>query len=119
MPKFGKASRILKPAEFQSVRRDGRSVRSGRLTVAAVPGSKRRLGVVVTRRTGNAVTRNRLKRVIREYFRNNGEAFPKGDCVVIPGTGSAKLTNDELRSNLTRALGLLAGKLETVIRGGE
>jgi len=111
MPKFGKASRLLRSADFQSVKRDGRSVRSGRLTVAAVPGPMRRLGVIVTRRTGSAVARNRLKRVIREYFRENGEAFPKGDCVVIPGEGSADLTNDELRANLARALGLLAGKL--------
>jgi ribonuclease P protein component len=79
--------------------------------VAAIPGGKRRLGIVVNRRVGGAVQRNRLKRVIREYFRNNRGEFPKGDCVVIPGPRAAGLTNGELRESLSRALGLLAQKL--------
>ena len=116
MPKFGKSSRLARPTDFQSVKRRGKSVRSGGLTVAAVSGSRRRLGIIVTRRIGNAVVRNRLKRVIREHFRNNREVFPKGDCVVIPGAGSAGLTNEMLRVNLSKALGLLALKLTPVIR---
>lgn len=116
MPKFGKSSRLARPADFQSVKRRGKSVRSGGITVAAVSGPGRRLGIIVTRRTGNAVVRNRLKRVIREYFRDNAEAFPRGDCVVIPGAGTAGLTNEELRANLLKALGLLAQKLPPVIR---
>lgn len=87
--------------------------------MAAVPGQRRRLGVIVTRRIGNAVVRNRLKRVVREFFRNSGGEFPKGDCVVIPGAVSADLTNGELRANLSKALGLLALKLEPVIRRSE
>jgi len=32
---------------------------------------------------GRAYNRNAIKRVVREYFRLNREAFPKGDVVVI------------------------------------
>jgi len=93
------------------VRRRGKSARSGEIAVAALAGDGRRLGIVVTRRVGNAVERNRLKRIIREHFRLNRDSFPKGDCVVIPGGGAASLTNDMIRQRLTRALELLARKL--------
>ncbi len=35
-----------------------------------------RLGVIVSRRTGNAVKRNKLKRISRELFRNNRLNIP-------------------------------------------
>ncbi len=43
-----------------------------------------RLGVVVTRKTGTAVTRNRWKRTIRELFRlNRNLLLPCADHVII------------------------------------
>jgi ribonuclease P protein component len=42
-----------------------------------------RLGVAATRKLGDAVTRNRAKRLIREVFRRNKLA-PGFDVVVIP-----------------------------------
>ncbi|MDL2210779.1 ribonuclease P protein component [Desulfovibrio sp. OttesenSCG-928-O18] len=44
-----------------------------------------RLGLAVTRKTGNAVVRNRVKRVVREFFRLNQNRFTPGyDLVVVP-----------------------------------
>lgn len=44
-----------------------------------------RLGLAVTRKTGGAVTRNRVKRVVREYFRRNQPFLRAGyDVVVVP-----------------------------------
>ncbi|MBF0474351.1 MAG: ribonuclease P protein component [Deltaproteobacteria bacterium] len=43
-----------------------------------------RIGLGISRRVGNAVVRNRIRRLIREFFRQNREAFPQGiDLVVI------------------------------------
>ena len=44
---------------------------------------KNRLGVIVKKNIGNAVQRNRIKRVLREVWRNKGEQFISGHDVVI------------------------------------
>jgi ribonuclease P protein component len=41
------------------------------------------LGVIVSKKTGNAVKRNRVKRLIRELFRLNKSRFPQGYDIVI------------------------------------
>lgn len=40
------------------------------------------LGTVASKKTGNAVCRNRLRRLIREYFRLNNIKFEKGFNIV-------------------------------------
>lgn len=41
-----------------------------------------RLGITVTRKIGNAVARNRIKRLVREVFRRHRQALPAGLDVV-------------------------------------
>jgi len=48
-----------------------------------MPKENRRIGIIVSSKVGRAYKRNAIKRVVREYFRLNREAFPKGDVVVI------------------------------------
>jgi ribonuclease P protein component len=44
-----------------------------------------RLGLAVTRKSGNAVWRNRIKRIVREFFRLHQHNIPHGlDFVVVP-----------------------------------
>jgi ribonuclease P protein component len=44
-----------------------------------------RVGLAVTKKTGSAVQRNRVKRVLREFFRLNQRELPNGiDFVVVP-----------------------------------
>lgn len=41
-----------------------------------------RLGITVTRKVGDAVTRNRIKRLVREVFRQNRQRLPSGLDIV-------------------------------------
>ena len=111
MQRFPKMARIRCADEFQRVREQGVRFSAGRITVAAASGSKRRLGVVVSRKVGNAVQRNRIKRIIKEMFRCNQKEFPRGDCVVVAHAGAAGQGNDSIRRTLFLALGGLSKRV--------
>lgn len=63
-----------------------------------------RLGIVVTKKIGNAVQRNRIKRVCRECFRAWPDLIPDGiDLVVIARSGAGELGLAAVRSEWERA----------------
>jgi ribonuclease P protein component len=85
---FGKSRRLRRRGEFQRVFDAGQRIRGRFLTllVAGNQGSATRLGVVASRKLGDAVRRNRAKRLIREVFRRSPVSSDLGgvDIVVIP-----------------------------------
>lgn len=72
-PSFGRPreERILKRRDFLACYEQGRKYHSARFIVFAFfkPDCRRRFGIAVSRKVGNAVARNRVKRVLRECFR--------------------------------------------------
>jgi ribonuclease P protein component len=90
---------VRKRPEFQRIQTAGRRVSTSHfvlLLMARDPASARtaRLGITVSRKVGNAVVRNRAKRLIREAFRATRSLWPADtDLVVIVKrpTGEAKL----------------------------
>jgi len=60
-----------------------------------------RLGLSASRRVGNAVVRNYIKRSVREWFRNARDQFPKNmDLVVIARPAARKLSAPALGRSL-------------------
>ena len=68
---MGKAGYLTKPAEYASVHSQGLSWTNNLLVLRALPNDLdfSRYGFSISKRVGNAVTRNRIKRVLREILR--------------------------------------------------
>jgi ribonuclease P protein component len=69
-----------------------------------------RLGITASRRLGGAVERNRVKRRIREWFRNSKTDFGLDtDVVVIARAGATRLSQQQLECELAE-LSVRAGQ---------
>jgi len=76
-----------------------------------------RLGFAVSRKYGNAVQRNWLKRQLRSCFRSSHEHdSTAADILVIPAVGANQIQtqpnpNSAVTSDLIRAMSIIRGKL--------
>jgi ribonuclease P protein component len=100
---------VRKRGAFLEIQQAGRKLGGGALLMFVHPQRRQesigpaRFGVTVSRRVGNAVTRNRLKRRLREIFRRNPSWFTDGkDYVVVARPQAARLSSSVLAGELER-----------------
>jgi ribonuclease P protein component len=112
---FTKANRILKKLEFKSVLDHGSKVVAPHVVVYGIGGSAApRLGLIVSKKVGNAVTRNRVKRMIREIFRHRLPELTQDqgvDIVVIARYSAGNVPFEELALALNGSITRLKRRL--------
>lgn len=112
--RFPKAMRLLRPAEFKRVYARRRSASDGVLRLQACENDlgHGRLGLAVSRRAGNAVVRNRWKRLLREAFRHDQRLRQASIDWVVQPNAAAPPAFAELRESLDRLTRQLARRLQ-------
>ncbi|MCL2340337.1 MAG: ribonuclease P protein component [Proteobacteria bacterium] len=93
--------------DFQRVYRSGRRLKGEGfgLIFLANALAYNRLGISVHRKAGNAVRRNRIKRLIREVFRLHRDQFPPAADIVL--TVRPEFAIDTLRDMQTSVVRLI------------
>lgn len=100
-----KRHRIRKDKEFRRVLDHGKRFAGSAVLVFAIPNQRgcSRLGLIVSRRHGNAVRRNRIKRQFREIFRiRKTEIRGNFDIVLIPRLSSREKQYKDFEQDFMR-----------------
>jgi ribonuclease P protein component len=108
--RFPKSVRLRRQAEFDVVYQGNVFAADDVLVIKAVRNGLNvtRLGLSVSKKVGNAVVRNRWKRLIREAFRKQRSELPVGmDLVVRPKKGATCE-----HEAIYRSIGRLAQRLD-------
>ncbi|MDR1474011.1 MAG: ribonuclease P protein component [Lactobacillales bacterium] len=103
-----KSYRVKKEKEFQAVFHTGKSYANKRFIIYQLSPRKQphfRVGISVSKKLGNAVTRNKIKRKIRQAILElSAEIRPDVDFIVIARYDAKNLTVAETVKNLQHIL---------------
>ena len=93
--------------DFERVFKQGKSAGHRDLVVLARRGRSKnvRVGFCISRKTDNAVTRNKLRRRLKEIFRETEQSFkPRWEIVVVAKDTSKELSFQALRKLTVKLL---------------
>ena len=105
-----KRTRLTDSPEFERAYHQGAACKGRLFSVHAFPNElgSPRLGLSVSRKVGNAVTRNAVRRRLREVFHSTLSEIPGNwDLVVSARPAAAEASLRELKEEFARALGKL------------
>lgn len=118
--RFSKQLRLLRASDFERVLSARQSTSNGWLVLYGATNElgHPRLGMTVSRRAGNAVVRNRWKRLLREAFRLSQDELPPLDMVCVV-RGQAPPTFSQMREALIALSDQVRKRIEKRGRRGE
>lgn len=105
--RFTWKERLHKRKEFQKVFDEGKIFNNEQIKVFALLNNSpvSRLGLVVGRKFGNAVKRNRFKRIFREAYRLNKRLLENGiDLIILPRPGLVELSLNSIEEKFVDLL---------------
>lgn len=107
---FPRTSRLRKRAEFLLLSQEGTRIHQPHfiLIYRRNPDGVCRFGITVSRKVGNAVVRNRVKRLVREVCRH-AAPVPPADYSIIARKGAGTLDSSSIRVELVTAFGQVPG----------
>jgi ribonuclease P protein component len=110
--RFTKAARLRHRQDFLRAQAQGKRLHTRHFGVTLAPMAEGhpRLGLVATRRLGKAVQRNRVKRLLREFFRRRQADLPAFDLVIMAKKGAPALAYHQVEEELGRLLFPRTGK---------
>jgi ribonuclease P protein component len=82
---YGRESKISKKADFWGDRGRRKKFETEHFRLILRKNNKdvKRLGLAVGKKAGGAVSRNRIKRLVREFFRLNRERMPESSDLIV------------------------------------
>ncbi|KAA1039513.1 ribonuclease P protein component [Macrococcus equipercicus] len=104
--------RIKKNEDFQTIYKRGKSVANRQFIVYRYDAYQLehfRLGISVSKKLGNAVVRNRIKRSIRESFTKHKHDIVPADFIVIARKPANDMSVEEINSSLEHVMKLAKG----------
>lgn len=92
--------RLRKTSQFQAVYRKGKSAGTREISVIYLSSSALRVGFSVSKKVGNAVTRNKIKRRLRAAFRAELPSLKKGLYIVAARPAAVQADFQTLKRSL-------------------
>ena len=104
--RFPRVARLALTAEFARVREEGRPVHGKTMLIGVLKNATEscsRVGIVTSKRVGSAVTRNRVRRRLREIVRHDRARFHEGMwLVIVAKVPASRVSFEVLREEWTQ-----------------
>lgn len=110
---MGAPQRLTTRRDFQAVYTHGKSCANAELVLYALrtPGPLCRFGLSISKKVGNAVTRNRIRRILREICRRTLAGAAPADVVLVVRKGAVGRDS----AHMTRAMTGLLRKAKMIV----
>ena len=107
---WAKQSRIRKSYEFQIVQKNGKKWKSKDFLFLKNTSECPRVGLVVSKKVGNAVIRNRIKRLLREASRQHLQVLDVNiDIAIIAFNSASERSYFEVEQQILKAFKKING----------